>query len=68
VIGQQLSTTIQCPYCWQSIDILVDGSIPEQEYTEDCQVCCRPIIVQARIEQDEWGDEQPQVAVRTEDE
>ncbi|HEY9036299.1 MAG TPA: CPXCG motif-containing cysteine-rich protein [Pseudomonadales bacterium] len=36
---------IHCPYCGESIGILVDGSIQEQEYIEDCQVCCRPIRV-----------------------
>lgn len=36
-------TTIQCPYCGESIDILIDCSAGSQEYIEDCQVCCRPI-------------------------
>ena len=34
---------IDCPYCGESIEIVVDGSVPQQEYIEDCQVCCRPI-------------------------
>jgi hypothetical protein len=34
---------IQCPYCGESIEILIDCSIAEQEYIEDCAVCCRPI-------------------------
>jgi hypothetical protein len=34
---------IGCPYCGESITILVDGSIGEQGYIEDCEVCCRPI-------------------------
>ena len=37
------SVLIQCPYCWETLDISVDPSVPEQEYVEDCQVCCRPI-------------------------
>ena len=36
---------ITCPYCWESLDILLDLSIPEQDYIEDCQVCCQPIRV-----------------------
>ena len=36
---------ISCPYCGEAISILVDDSVPEQEYVEDCQVCCRPIVV-----------------------
>lgn len=33
----------QCPYCWQTISMLLDESIPKQEYIEDCEVCCNPI-------------------------
>jgi len=39
------SITIQCPYCWQAIEVLVDCSINNQEYIEDCSVCCRPITI-----------------------
>lgn len=35
--------SIRCPYCGESIDVLIDGSVAEQDYIEDCQVCCRPI-------------------------
>ena len=45
---------IQCPYCWESITLLVDCSVDEQEYTEDCQVCCKPNVL--RIEWDEWQE------------
>jgi len=34
---------IQCPYCWESIDVLIDDCGEDQQYVEDCQVCCRPI-------------------------
>ena len=33
----------QCPYCWEKISVLLDPSIPEQTYIEDCEVCCNPI-------------------------
>lgn len=36
--------TVQCPYCWESIEILVDTSVDQQTYTEDCSVCCHPIL------------------------
>jgi hypothetical protein len=32
-----------CPYCGETISVLIDDSIPEQQYVEDCEVCCRPI-------------------------
>lgn len=37
---------IQCPYCLQSISILLDTGV--YDYTtvvEDCEVCCRPIEI-----------------------
>jgi len=36
--------SISCPYCGELIDVLIDCSEAEQEYIEDCQVCCRPIL------------------------
>lgn len=39
------SVLVQCPYCWETLDISVDPSVSDQEYVEDCQVCCQPIVV-----------------------
>jgi hypothetical protein len=47
---------IDCPYCGESIEILVDASIPSQQYIEDCQVCCRPITLS--VEVDDEGESQ----------
>jgi len=44
---------VQCPYCWETLEILVDPSIPVQSYVEDCQVCCQPILLD--VEFDERG-------------
>lgn len=38
-----LETEVTCPYCWESFTLLVDGSVDDQEYVEDCEICCRPI-------------------------
>lgn len=35
---------IGCPYCGEIIDVLIDNSAGDQEYYEDCSVCCRPIL------------------------
>lgn len=43
---------IHCPYCGERLSILVDPSVPEQEYVEDCQVCCRPIVVRVVVAED----------------
>jgi hypothetical protein len=34
---------IQCPYCGESIEVVIDCSVEQQSYIEDCSVCCRPI-------------------------
>ncbi|MBA6315190.1 CPXCG motif-containing cysteine-rich protein [Cellulophaga baltica] len=33
----------QCPYCWEEISMLLDTSVQQQTYIEDCEVCCNPI-------------------------
>ena len=39
------SATVDCPACGEPIELSVDTSVPEQEYVEDCPVCCRPMAV-----------------------
>lgn len=39
--------TLQCPYCWEILNISVDPSVRDQTYVEDCQVCCQPIVIHA---------------------
>ena len=36
---------LYCPYCGELISILVDCSEAQQQYVEDCQVCCCPIVL-----------------------
>ncbi|NKC00784.1 MAG: CPXCG motif-containing cysteine-rich protein [Pseudomonadales bacterium] len=54
-------TQVDCPYCGESIGILVDPSEVGDEYTEDCQVCCQPIVMRS-------DPMNGSVAVRREDE
>jgi transcription elongation factor Elf1 len=35
----------KCPYCGEQISMVLDTSVDEQTYVEDCEVCCRPIEV-----------------------
>jgi hypothetical protein len=44
--------TITCPYCGESINVLVDDSVPVQSYVEDCQVCCRPMVISVSVDPD----------------
>lgn len=57
------SAQVQCPYCGESIEIVIDDSAGSQRYIEDCQVCCRPIDIRVGID----GDGDPQVSVSAED-
>ena len=34
-----------CPHCGERISMLLDLSVPEQSYIEDCEVCCRPVEI-----------------------
>jgi hypothetical protein len=36
---------VACPNCWETVNITLDLSVPEQSYIEDCPVCCKPMIV-----------------------
>jgi len=38
-----LEEYFDCPYCWQNQLKMVDPSIENQNFTEDCEVCCNPI-------------------------
>src|SRR3546814_20000428 len=55
---------MRCPYCGGPIELFVDGFAGDQQYIEDCQVCCRPIVVTVALD----ADGEPVVAVRAEDE
>ena len=53
---------IGCPYCGESITILIEpsegaavgdadiGFAEPYEYIEDCQVCCRPIRINISVD------------------
>jgi hypothetical protein len=42
--------SLQCPYCGESIDLVIDDSVDHQQYVEDCHVCCRPINISVTVE------------------
>jgi hypothetical protein len=41
-----------CPYCGEEISMVLDLSVPRQSYVEDCEVCCNPIEITYRVEDD----------------
>lgn len=46
----EISETIQCPFCGQSFELLIDTAQESQRFTTDCEVCCRPFEVVAECE------------------
>jgi hypothetical protein len=43
-------TWVECPYCGEGFDAVVDCSAGSQRYVEDCPVCCRPIEFRAEVD------------------
>lgn len=35
--------TVQCPYCGEPFETVVDFSAGSTSYIEDCAICCQPI-------------------------
>lgn len=52
-----------CPYCGAALTLLLDPQELGCEYTEDCQVCCCPMLVSPWL--DDHGE--PQLSLRRED-
>jgi hypothetical protein len=47
----EIEATFICLYCFQVNTTVVDASGGlRQEYVEDCQVCCRPNLLQVTID------------------
>jgi len=63
-MNELLERTVFCPYCGERLEVLLDPSIPDQQYIEDCQVCCRPIVFDVTV----IGDAEISVLVRSENE
>jgi hypothetical protein len=40
---QLLDRKIRCPYCGETMEIVLDPSAGPQSYIEDCRVCCQPM-------------------------
>ena len=44
---------VYCPHCGEPNEVALDpGSGSDQEYVEDCQVCCRPWLMYVRYGRD----------------
>lgn len=48
MIQAPLEHELTCPYCWETISMILEPRVEEQVYVEDCEVCCNPIQVRFR--------------------
>ena len=46
----EVSERIQCPFCGQAFELSVDTSVAQQQFTTDCEICCRPFQVSVECE------------------
>jgi len=42
---EEIEHFFDCPYCGENISMLIDLSLNNQLYIEDCEVCCHPIEI-----------------------
>lgn len=52
MVSELFERSINCPYCGESIDVLINPDEVGQQYIEDCQVCCRPITFDVTSDED----------------
>lgn len=36
---------VQCPYCGETFTTRIDCTISDQDFIEDCEACCQPILL-----------------------
>ena len=54
---EEIEQSFQCPYCFETISMLLDMSLDGvQSYIEDCEVCCRPIHLSYEAQEPEIVD------------
>ena len=41
---------IRCPFCGESMTVVVDVSAGSQSYIEDCEICCRPMQISTQVD------------------
>lgn len=46
----EVAVTLQCPFCGQRFELMLDTSLADQRFTTDCEICCRPFVVVAECE------------------
>jgi hypothetical protein len=46
----EVSEPVQCPFCGQAFEVVIDTSLASQHLTIDCEICCRPFEIVVECE------------------
>lgn len=55
----EAETSLQCPWCWEWIELYLPSD-SHGDLIEDCEVCCRPWLIQ--VSQNEDGSRTIQIS------
>ncbi len=44
--------TVDCPFCGEANEVVVDPTQPSHTFVTDCEVCCRPFEVRVEVDPD----------------
>lgn len=45
-----VASELSCPWCGETLTLQIDTGVRFQQFTTDCEVCCRPIAVKAECD------------------
>jgi hypothetical protein len=48
--GEPQFVLVHCPYCGEPFETSADVSAGPSKYVEDCQICCQPIEMELRVD------------------
>ena len=46
-----LEYCFDCPHCWQNQLKMIDPSILNQQFIEDCETCCNPLEFNIQVQE-----------------
>ena len=52
MLNETKTVRVCCPYCGEQITLVADCSVDRQVYVEDCEVCCKPISIEATADEE----------------
>jgi len=47
-----MDASVICPFCGEPTEVSVDDEAGKQTFIQDCDVCCHPIQIRARVTAD----------------